>query len=796
MRTSYIEKMSASDRNISLEVYYTKLKKNYVSYTNPEKKVMEEISDEALNPFSVNYISFFNTLQEYEVKSSKGDYTDEEMDAFKFKLAKNLNLVESILYKLCHDTIDSSIINENSSIEEVKRAVVWQFIDCVNEVDPAYQDVERIRMILQRYAVDYPEERAPVIYEGGKIKKQVVSKYKSTMRVMLGDMFKVLENLVNFNQYLTVVEDLSLYSSTRNENLVYMKEKPGFEQILALAEAVKKLLLNYLVGYVKVKQLNLPHSFLKGAQFSHSILFDSNFMSSELSDANFCQATMRNCDMSMCALENIKASGADFTGATLNYANLSGADLTNSVINDSAINSVTFFNRQLMGDFVNKGANSEMRPTDLYYLSHSGNGKSDVPVNWKVDLIDKLSRNSSDTLKDLTWEKSGVLSVITDDINETIGDLLKQNEEYNYEKCPTPEKMKELESSFNSGRGKGAGDYNFNPAKLKNASVKRSALPDSNFSFVDLSGSSFDDTDLNDSRFNYNNAIGARFSKANFSKCKVYRGDFTDATFVDANLVDTEFMNTKLSASSFENSLLISSRFLNSDKRLSYYKELTDVQGGRIVGLKDNDYVPEETERKWRDSVIARSDMQDCNFQKCIATSSMFIGINLDRSIFSGADMKKCFFSNCLVRWADLYRVVMSYSLLMGVSFAHSSLHDTVFTNGRMFACDFSKCNLSGTNMTSCRIDNVIFDNCEIDHAILSNSVFNNCVFKNMSFENANVSMTKFINCRFEHAGIEKAKNLNLSIHENSYTDEKESFNTLDRSCRDIFTFDGNKFST
>lgn len=793
MRTSYIEKMSASDRNISLEVYFSKLKKNYTYYTSSEKKSVESVSEDYLKPFSVNYISFYNTLQEYKCEISEGEYTDEEMDALKFKLAKNINLIESLLYKLCHDTIDSSIITENSSIEEVKRAIVWQFIDCVKEEEPAYQDVERIKMILHRYATENGQDNTPVIYEGGKIKKQVVQKYKKTLRVMLGDMFKVLENLVNFKQYLTVVEDLSLYSSTKNENLVYMKAKPDFERILALAESVKKLILNYLVGYVKVKQLNLPHSFLKGAQFSHSILFDSNLMSSELSDANFCQATMRNCDLSMCALENIKASGADFTGATLNYANLSGADLTNSVINDSAINSVTFFNRQLTGDYVNEGADSEMTITDLYYRSHRVEDKSKVSVNWKTDLTDKLSRNSTDELKSLTWEKTGLFSTLTDDINSKVSDLLDQNEAYNYTKCPVPDRMKELEIECSKNKKI---YFNFNPAKLKNASVKRSALPDSNFSFVDLSGSSFDDTDLNDSRFNYNNAIGARFSVANFSKCKVYRGDFTDATFVDANLVETEFMNTKLSASSFENALLIGARFFNSDRKLSYYKELISYDSNQTMNMDDTEFPAKDTEQKWNGSVFAYSDMQDCNFQNCIATSSMFIGINLDRSIFSGADMKKCMFSNCLVRWSDLYKVVMSYSLFMGVSFNHTSLNETVFTNGRLFACDFSKCNMTKANFTSCRIDNVIFDNCDMDHAILSNSVFVNCVFRNMSFENTNISMTKFVNCRFEHAGITKAKNLHLSIHENSYTDEKESFDNLDSSYRDVFVFDGKIFNT
>ena len=64
-------------------------------------------------------------------------------------MPKNLNLIQTILYRICHDSIDSSIITEESGIEEVKQAIIWQFVDCVNESDPAYQDVERIRQIIR-----------------------------------------------------------------------------------------------------------------------------------------------------------------------------------------------------------------------------------------------------------------------------------------------------------------------------------------------------------------------------------------------------------------------------------------------------------------------------------------------------------------------------------------------------------------------------------------------------------------------------------------------------------------------
>ena len=103
---------------------------------------------------------------------------------------------------------------------------------------------------------------------------------------------------------------------------------------------MKGLILKYLVSYVKIMASNLPHSFLREAQFSRSILNGSNFMSSEFTGANFTNASLRRSDLSMCALENIDAAGADFAGSTFNYATLAGADLSGAVLNDMALNAV------------------------------------------------------------------------------------------------------------------------------------------------------------------------------------------------------------------------------------------------------------------------------------------------------------------------------------------------------------------------------------------------------------------------------------------------------------------------
>lgn len=778
MRTSYIERMSVADRKIALRVYFDKLGKNYNDYVPGEDKKKRNVENDLYYPVSKHNISFSETLGQIFPSSKYADlvqarvanlvYTEEELDALKFKYAKNINLIESLLYKLCHDTIDSSIITEDSTIDEVKRAVVWQYVDCVSEKQATYQDIERIKIIYGKFK----GVAMPNLEEGLAERATTLKMYKESMRKMLCDTFDVLENLVNFNKYLTVVEDYSTYSDTKNDNLSFMQTYPQMECILALAETVKKLVLDYLVSYVKIKQLNLPHSFLKDAQFSHSILFDSNLMSSELTNANFSYSTMRNCDLSMCELSKIKAEGADFTGATLNYTNLCGANFSNAVINDVSLNSALFFTKK----FAEKKGDHDISAFDWYnnLVRHLGRKSNSV---YTAD--NKHNPNTDDQqsgyMKDLTWYRSGNICEAFKGINDKISEMIERNERkynnrlYSLEELP-----------------RGACDI----ANLRNASIKRSALPNSNLSYVDLTGASFDDTDLNESVFAYNKARAARFSNTNFSKCIAYRSDFSDSTFSNANAVNTEFFECVLPGTSFENALLIGSKFICSSAKKAFIDEIFvfDHKGDKGFKYLDTEFF--RSEPVWCEIEDASSqgiirtnstghcvDMQDCNMQHCIATDCIFLGANLDRSVFSFADMKKSLFSDCVIRWADLYRANLSYSLLMGCSFNHTALNEVIFTNGRVFACDFRKGNMSGINLISCRLDNTIFNDANISKANFSNSKFRNCQFIDTNFAEVDLSKTAFVNCKFCNCNLADNSTINkceMSKCEATYDDDKE----------------------
>ena len=160
MKTSYIEQMNAADRNNSLRGYFSSLGDKFRKYTEQSESA-ETQENERSGGFSYpaifgkKYFSFASYLKttktrvRWESRSNGNSYTPDEFSDLKFRLAKNLNLIQTILYRICHDSIDSSIITEESGIEEVKQAIIWQFVDCVNESDPAYQDVERIRQIIR-----------------------------------------------------------------------------------------------------------------------------------------------------------------------------------------------------------------------------------------------------------------------------------------------------------------------------------------------------------------------------------------------------------------------------------------------------------------------------------------------------------------------------------------------------------------------------------------------------------------------------------------------------------------------
>lgn len=844
MKTSYIEQMNAVDRNNSLHGYFNSLYREYTDFLNPNQTEVGAAPDYSDSMrFLFGSLSFASTLRgvtKSVTETREKYYNAEEFGALKFRLAKNLNLIESLLYKICHDTIDSSIINEESSIEDVKQAIIWQFVDCVDETDPVYQDSERVRQIISAAVRKKWESNGKRDGEEGfnedlktqeeylfksDRKRETMRNYKIALRAVLGDLFRVLSNLVNFSQYLAVVEEMpGAYPSSGAQDMEYLRKRPTMEHILDLAETVKQLILQYLTSYVKVKQLNLPHSFLSGARFMRSVLYDSNLMASELTDGAFAYATLRDCDLSMCALNNINAHGADFTGATLNYVTLAGADLSDAVLNDAAINSVVFFDSKLVDIATYNFSNlipfiyGKSDNAENYALSRfqcAGAPEKDI----KTSVIDALSRSAQPSgnpiLKktldiDMSWKVDGKTDVpvlaekmprkiaalldFTDEdrkqkgINNDLEQVLGSYKDSALTRYPTPQLLSWLESSFGQSVSNllhvEVNELNFRPASLRNASVKRSFLPNSDLSYVALAGASFDDTDLNSSRFTYNNAVTARMSNANISKSRFFRCDFSDASFHKANAVAVEFVNTRLSGASFDNALLLGARFYDTTHTNSYTAYVFDQ------GVRDKPLEPRATSLVWRDAVYADSDMQDCNFQHCIASESAFVGIDLDRSSLSGADFKKAFFSNCLMRWCDLFKTNLSYSLILGVMFDRSSLQQVILPNARLFACIFDENTFTSANLTSCRMDNVIFNNCDFSGANLSHARFVNCGFFNVNFEDASLSKARFKNCRFSESTIDKAKNPMLSVHQNSTIMDKTTKENLEAMSLDTSYFE------
>lgn len=791
MKKTYIEQMNSLDRNNSLKGYYNNLTGAYEKIKDEIDKIVPDDDAAKIDKwFTRKYISFAATMRRFVVKVTKNDDNycgEEEFDAFKFQLSKNLNLIESLLRKLCHDSVDSSI-NDDSTIDEINQAVTWQFVDCVKVDKPTYQDIERIRQILKAHG----EKNNYNFEKNDELRCKILQNYKKSLREMLKDMFNVLGNLVNFDQYLTVVEDLSVYpSSTNGDDMIYLRSKEQTKQILALTETVKALILEYLVGYVKLRSLNLPHSFLKEAKFTHSILNDGNFMSSELSDAVFRCSSMRNCDLSMCALDGIDAVGADMRRSTLNYSDLSGADFSSTILKECSVNSVTFFDRKIIlrDTYSNitivdgcvsftKGNQSDTEDCDEAVFRSFNEFTAN---NWKKgdivnNIIAQISRNTDNDLKKQTMDMAPddfgrLLSAFDAKIKETAKEY---KEEYAIV-CPAPAFMNWAEKIYK----KHCFNYNFEPARLRNASITRASMPDTDMMYIDIEGASFDDTDIGSSKFFFNNAVSSRFSNSNASNCKFNRGDFSNASFFNANVINTEYIDCNLSGASFENAVLIGSKFINTESSELYIKKLVKYENDKFR-ISDEEILTEPTQNDlWKGAVVGHSDMQDCNMQHCVFTNGVIVGINLDRSVFSGADMKKSFIYNCLVRWADLYKVNLSYSLVIGSMFDHAGFNDSMLSNCRMFASVLSECNVSKANLVSCRFDNVVFVNCDFNGANLSNSAFHNCEFRACNFSQANLIKAFFNNCKFDSSNISSGLSFRFSKHVNSWIEDTEERNKI-----------------
>ncbi len=812
MRTNYIEQMSVADRNNSLSGYYNSLIKRYEEYYHQELKALPGIGDNndaCSQVINSGYLSFAAILQRgRDLDNNPGTYTSEEYAAHKFKLSKYLNLIEKILYKICYGSIDSSITEENAEIENVKQAMTWLFVDCVDSKNPSYQDVERVKMILTKTDIirrirSITHNNSTLLGEKitekclrdlnnsvsnnhTKMNSDSVAKipamcaYKGVIRNAINDMFRVLSNLLNFSQYLAVVEETAypnmMMQHSTFQTLEELKTKPNMEKILALADGVKTLLIEYFSNFVKIKNISLPHSYLSSAQFSHSTITNGNFMSSDISNANLSYATARDCDFSMCAMDNIYAPHADFTGSNFNYSSLIGADLSNAILNDTALNSITLLDNRILqrnlyvqqsdddSRISYENASEEIQQLFDSYIQSPKRNQPDLREN----VITKLGKhyageNRLSGALEYTYSQKDVSNQyycpfiikyentsVLDELNKYVKEELVKYSRW----CATQfihPKCLEWASS----------KVKHSTANLESASVKNSVMPDCSLSIIPLKQASFQNTDLNSSTYYYTDARSAFFGDCNMAQTKAGYSDFYNATFNNTNLIGAQFINCRLSETNFTKALLIDVTIINTSPELFYNTQLvtTENEGGLIVTqINESDLAAQES-TFIKKAVVAYADMQDADFSNCIANNIAIVGVNMDRSIFYESNLKRAFIYNCLTRWTDYSSANLSYALIIGNAFGHSSLPDANFTSARIFACDFSDCDMRNINLINTRIDNTIFSNCDLGQTNFSNTEFKNCYFKNLNMLGANFTNCVFTNCTFNSIAFDKVDN-------------------------------------
>ncbi len=841
MKTSYIEQMSVADRNNSLSGYYHSLIRKYNEFFKEKIVSSGGDSDICCRVINSGYISFAAILQRNtnleEIQNLQDGvpnvYTSEEYAAHKFALSKNLNLIEKVIYKLCYGSIDSSITEGEAEIESVKQAMTWMFVDCVDCDRPSYQDVARVKMILSKKDIlesvgevnDKKEKisgdslkRRCIEHLNRKVTNNHIQKatggvkamnaYKTVIRNTLNDMFDVLSNLLNFSQYLAVVEETAYPNIMPNstfQTLEELKTRPNMQKILALAEGVKTVLIEYFVSFVKIKEISLPHSYLSFAQFNHSTITNGNFMSSEIENANMEFASARDCDFSMCSMDNISASHADFTRCNFNYSSMIGADLSNAVLNETALNSITLLDDRILqpdlysdrggdADFQISYADAENEIKELFNkFTHNVSLKD---PDLRIDIVSRLGKHYkgenglSQTLEvPLNKEqydfkyiiKHNDYGCVLDKLNREVNNVLEKYDKWCDSRFPHPKCLEwaSKDSIRNS--------VTVNSANLDSASIKDAVMPDCVFSTIKIKNASFQNTDLNSSTYFYTNAIGAFFGESNMAQAKAGYSDFNNATFNKANLINSQFINCRLSETNFSNANLIDSVIMDTSGELFYNKVLEDYidnEGLCVIKIQESDIDAKKTEFIGN-AAIACADMQDSDFSYSLANNISIVGMNIDRSIFSGANLKRSFIYNCLSRWTDYSEANISYALIIGNAFGHSSLCNANLTSARIFACDFSDCDMRNVNLINARVDNTIFSNCDLEQTNFSNTLFVNCLFQNLNLNNANFTNCVFMNCMIESVSLENERNLITAIFDRCCFVDKDTYSNIESIARD-----------
>ncbi len=316
----------------------------------------------------------------------------------------------------------------------------------------------------------------------------------------------------------------------------------------------------------------------------------------------------------------------------------------------------------------------------------------------------------------------------------------------------------------------------FRAANLKGATLDEVSLTSADFSHILMSFASYRNADLGESKMFSTTAKGTDFSGCNLRNCDIYRTDFSDAVFRNANLFHVIIACSNLLNANFTEAIMLNSSIINTDPiknpadGTSYlFQNLHDERHQKDAQLSNAGcrWVLEtkygmdlySNTKKQSAPIAVRSDWTDV-----IATESVFIGVDLDTSIFDRANLRRTVFADCAMRWGSFVSADFSDAMLACCSMHQTNLEGCDFAHALLHDVDMSSCCLQNSNMIGMICRNVDFSDCDMRNVNISNCVFINCRFDNTLLDNANVIRARTdASCTCVGASTTQIKGINKS---------------------------------
>ena len=509
------------------------------------------------------------------------------------------------------------------------------------------------------------------------------------------------------------VQDFEILVNLRNA-LIHMDEKKyklEINQTLSMevsrfAAMMLRVTLDRFSNFVKITNLELGGSNMRGAIFSWSDISFGDFTGADLSYTKMQHTVLRECDLSNVKLDFAEMCEADLYKANLSYASMVDVDLSSANLSEAKLVDIVFLNSEA----VKKG---EM-------------------INGKY------------LRKDLEKKKREFKSKIEENIS--------QLELY----ATIRECVKAVNDNIQASK-----------TKLDMATVENVLLKGVCLNGISLNAVSFENSILSNALFlGIKHAEGLRAINCNLKGVHFVCVEIPMSDFSTSNMANACLWNANMKQSSFRRCNLVQAIIAGSDCGVTIQQNCRNkiycFCHKKFVAKDFSIEVIQREGNTW-------SNWLQTNLDEINAIESIWINTLLNEASLRNASLKNAVMYNIALNWSSMEKCDMTYSKFVHVSFRMAKLTDAIFTRANLKKAIFYGTNLMGAIFVHAKLEDVYFEDCNLWKVNFANTLVIRATFKSCNIEGAYFQDTTFVKCAIDKTLKECLENASCVLKECTY---------------------------